>query len=101
FAARKALQQADLVVVMSPFEHGLAYADVLLPASPFTETAGAFVSCEGRVQDFHGVVKPRGETRPAWKVLRVLGTMLKLAGFTAESVLDVRKGVLGDTKDVT
>ena len=46
---------------------------MLLPIAPFTETSGTFVSTEGRVQSFDGVVKPLGETRPAWKVLRVLG----------------------------
>jgi NADH-quinone oxidoreductase subunit G len=98
--ARNALAQADLVVVMSPFEQGTAYADVLLPISPFTETAGSFVSCEGRVQDFYGVAKPLGDTRPGWKVLRVLGTMLKIAGFTAESAADVRSVVLGGGTDI-
>ncbi len=58
--------------------------------SPFTETAGTFVSCEGRVQSFSGVVPPLGETRPAWKVLRVLGSMLDLPGFDFESIDDVR-----------
>ena len=62
----------------------------LLPISPFTETAGTFVSCEGRAQRFNGVVKPFGETRPAWKVLRVLGSMLDLPGFDFESIDDVR-----------
>ena len=76
-----ALEKADLVVVMSPFRaRPCAYADVLLPIAPFTETAGTFVSCEGRVQSFHGVVQPLGDTRPGWKVLRVLGTLLKLPG---------------------
>ncbi|MEO8753149.1 MAG: NADH-quinone oxidoreductase subunit NuoG [Casimicrobiaceae bacterium] len=99
--ARAALEKADLVVVLSPFAHGHAYADVLLPISPFTETAGTFVSCEGRVQEFHGVVKPLGDTRPGWKVLRVLGTMLKLPGFTADTAADVRKSVLGDAAAVS
>ncbi len=95
-AARAALEKAELVVVMSPFAHGKAYADVLLPISPFTETAGTFVNCEGRLQDFQGVVPPLGETRPGWKVLRVLGTMLKLPGFAADSAEDVRASVLPD-----
>ncbi|MFO1324848.1 MAG: NADH-quinone oxidoreductase subunit NuoG [Burkholderiales bacterium] len=98
--ARAALEQADLVVVASPFEHGLSYADVLLPVSPFSETAGAFVSCEGRLQTFHGVVKPLAETRPGWKVLRVLGTMLKLPGFAADTAADVRASVLAAEGDV-
>jgi len=91
-AARAALERADLVVVLSPFRHGTAYADVLLPIAPFTETSGTFVNCEGRAQSFRGVVKPRGQARPGWKVLRVLGSMLGLAGFdidTSEAIRDV------------
>jgi NADH-quinone oxidoreductase subunit G len=89
-AARSALEQAEFVVVLSPFRHGTQYADVLLPISPFTETAGTFVNCEGRAQAWNGVVKPLGETRPAWKVLRVLGSLLGLAGFEFDSIEDVR-----------
>ncbi len=99
-AARAALEKAELVVVMSPFRHGTAYADVLLPIAPFTETAGTFVSSEGRVQSFHGVVQPLGETRPGWKVLRVLGTLLKLPGFDADTADDVRASVLPSGGDV-
>ncbi len=90
-AARSALEAADFVVVLSPFRHGTPYADVLLPIGPFTETGGTFVSCEGRVQRWSGVVKPFGSARPAWKVLRVLGSMLGLPGFELESIDDVRK----------
>jgi NADH-quinone oxidoreductase subunit G len=93
--AEKALAEADMVVVMSPFKHGAEYADVLLPVSPFTETAGTFVSCEGRVQSFHGVVKPLGDTRPAWKVLRVLGNLLGLDNFNYETSEAIRDEVLG------
>jgi len=69
---------------------------VLLPIAPFTETAGTFVNAEGRAQSFHGVVKPLGETRPGWKVLRVLGTLLGLEGFGFESAEEVRAEALGD-----
>ncbi len=89
-AARGALEKAEFVVVMSPFRHGMTYADVLLPISPFTETAGTFVNCEGRLQLFNGAVKPLGETRPAWKVLRVLGSLLDAPGFEFETIDDVR-----------
>ncbi len=95
-AARSALEKAELVVVLTPFVQGEAYADVLLPIAPFSETAGTFVNCEGRSQSFHGVVKPLGEARPGWKVLRVLGTMLDLPGFGAEAVTDVRASVISD-----
>ncbi|MFO1305172.1 MAG: NADH-quinone oxidoreductase subunit NuoG [Burkholderiales bacterium] len=95
-AARQAMQQAELVVAMTPFDHAKSYADVILPIAPFSETAGTFVNCEGRVQSFHGVVPPLGDTRPGWKVWRVLGSMLKLDGFTAESADDVRAFVVPD-----
>ena len=96
-AARAALQGAGLVVSLSPFKDANAeFADVLLPMAPFSETAGAFVNAEGRLQSFHGVVRPLGETRPAWKVLRVLGNLLGLPGFEQASVEEVRAEALGD-----
>lgn len=97
-AARAALGQAEMVVAMSPYKHGAEYADVLLPIAPFSETAGTFVNCEGRAQGFNGTVKPLGETRPAWKVLRVLGNLLGLAGFDYETSEEIRKELLGTTK---
>ena len=93
--AHAAVNQAEMVVVMSPFKHAMAFADVLLPVSPFTETSGTFVSAEGRAQSFNGSVKPLGETRPAWKVLRVLGNLLALEGFAYESSEDIRNEILG------
>jgi NADH-quinone oxidoreductase subunit G len=94
-AAKAALGQADMVVVMSPYQHGMEYADVLLPVSPFSETAGTFVNCEGRAQGFNGAVKPLGETRPAWKVLRVLGNLLGVPGFDYDTSEQIRNEVLG------
>ncbi|WP_194723536.1 NADH-quinone oxidoreductase subunit NuoG [Noviherbaspirillum malthae] len=94
-AARAALNQAEMVVVMSPYKHGAEYADVLLPIAPFSETAGTFVNCEGRAQGFNGTVKPLGETRPAWKVLRVLGNLLDIGGFNYDTSEQIRVEVLG------
>ncbi len=95
--ALAAMQGADTVIALTAYKHkALDYADVLLPIAPFTETSGTFVSTEGRVQSFKGAVKPLGEARPAWKVLRVLGNLLKVDGFgfdTSEAVRDeVLKG---------
>lgn len=92
-----ALKQASLVVFASAFKNDLAleYADVILPIAPYTETAGTFVNIEGRVQSFNGVVKARGDARPAWKLLRVLGNVLTLDGFAYESSEAVRDEVLG------
>jgi NADH-quinone oxidoreductase subunit G len=88
-AALGQLAQAQMVVSLSPFKANMQCADVLLPIAPFSETSGTFVNAEGRVQSFHAVVKPQGEARPAWKVLRVLGNMMKLEGFAQESSQDV------------
>jgi NADH-quinone oxidoreductase subunit G len=83
------LAKADMVVTLSPFKTNMAFSDVLLPIAPFTETAGTFVNAEGRVQSFHAVVRPAGEARPAWKVIRVLANLLSLPGFDFESTQEV------------
>ena len=93
--ARAALDAAEMVVAMSAFKHGMDFADVLLPISPFSETAGTFVNCEGRAQSFNGTVRPLGETRPAWKVLRVLGNLLGLSGFDYETSESIRDEAIG------
>jgi NADH-quinone oxidoreductase subunit G len=96
-AALAAMRQAASVIVMSSFKSAAAldYADVLLPVSPFAETSGTFVNTEGRAQSFYAVCKPQGETRPGWKVLRVLGNLLEVAGFGYESSEQVRDEILG------
>jgi NADH-quinone oxidoreductase subunit G len=101
-AAVAALRGAEMVVSLTTFKPapGDELADVLLPIVPFTETSGTFVNAEGRVQGFHGVVKPLGEARPAWKVLRVLGNLLGLPGFAFETSEDVRAEALGDVATI-
>ena len=93
--ALAALHAAEMVVAMSAFKHGMDYADVLLPIAPFSETSGTFVNCEGRAQSFNGTVRPLGETRPAWKVLRVLGNLLSLDGFNYDTSEAIRDEALG------
>jgi NADH-quinone oxidoreductase subunit G len=99
-AAVQALKRSEMVVTLSPFRANMDISDVLLPISPFTETPGTFVNAEGRVQSFHAVVKPLGETRPAWKVLRALGNVLNLSGFEFESSHEVLAHLLADTAGV-
>ncbi|MGN6837421.1 NADH-quinone oxidoreductase subunit NuoG, partial [Neisseria sp. P0022.S010] len=75
-----ALKQAKSVMAFTPFvsETLLDVCDVLLPIAPFTETSGSFINMEGRLQSFHGVVQGFGDSRPLWKVLRVLGNLFDL-----------------------
>jgi NADH-quinone oxidoreductase subunit G len=84
-----ALSKMQMVVSLNAFKTNMDCADVLLPIAPFTETSGTFVNAEGRAQSFHAVVKPLGEARPAWKVMRVLGNMLGVSGFDFDSSQEV------------
>ncbi len=95
--ALSALGKAAITVVLTPFKSPamLDYAAVLLPVAPFAETSGTFVNTEGRAQSFFAATKPQGETRPAWKVLRVLGNLLEQTGFDYNSSEDVRAEALG------
>lgn len=93
--AMAAMQAADMVVVLSAYRHhATQYADVMLPIAPFSETSGTFVNTEGRAQSFKGAVRPLGEARPAWKVLRVLGNLLEVPGFDYDTSEAVRDEVL-------
>ncbi len=98
-AARKALDAAEFVVSLTPWKTGLEYADVLLPITPFTESSGTFVNCEGRVQSYHATVNALGNARPGWKVLRVLGSLLGREGFELDTIEQVRAACL-DGKDI-
>jgi NADH-quinone oxidoreductase subunit G len=94
--AMAAMYAADLVVSLSAWKHHATdYANVLLPIAPFSETSGTFVNTEGRAQSFKGAVKPLGDARPAWKVLRVLGNLLEVQGFDYDSSEAVREDALG------
>ena len=95
--ALAALQKSAVTVVLTSFKSQamLDYAAVLLPVTPFSETSGSFVNTEGRVQSFYAAAKPLGDSRPAWKVLRVLGNLLAFNGFEFNSSEDVRGEALG------
>ena len=93
--AAEMLGKAQMVVSLNPFKANMSFCDVVLPVSPFTETSGTFVNAEGRVQSFHAVVPPLGETRPAWKVLRVLANLLEVPGFDFDSSEQVLQSIPG------
>ena len=98
--AAEALGKAEMVVTLSPFKANMEFSDVLLPIAPFTETSGSFVNAEGRVQGFHAVVKPLLDTRPGWKVLRVLANLLGLHGVDYETSQDVLAAATGGATSV-
>ena len=92
------LKQAGSVLAFTAYESDtlLDAADVLLPIAPFTETSGSFISMEGRLQSFYGVTKALGDSKPLWKVLRVLGNLFALDGFGFESSEEVLAQALGN-----
>jgi NADH-quinone oxidoreductase subunit G len=90
-----ALNAAEFVVAVSAFENPAldALADVILPSALFGENEGSFVNLTGRWQRFAPAVKPRGDARAAWKILRVLGNKLDLPGFDAVNCEDVTREI--------
>lgn len=98
--AVEVLKAAGFAVALTSFKSAAQdWADVMLPISPFTETSGTFVNAEGRVQSFKGAAAPFADTRPAWKVLRVLGNLFQLQGFEDETSESVRETVLASGTD--
>ncbi|ANI99466.1 NADH-quinone oxidoreductase subunit G [Polynucleobacter wuianus] len=96
--ARAALAMANTVIALSAYKSAdlLEVADVILPITPFTETVSTFVNAEGRAQTIQPAVKPLADSRPAWKVLRVLGGLLNLDGFLYNLPEEVLGEALGD-----
>ena len=93
--ARTALAPA-FVVALTAYASAATkeLADVLLPIATFAETAGTFVNVEGRWQRFQGLTAPKGEARPAWKLLRVLGNLFEQPGFEFNSAEQVHDELL-------
>ena len=99
--ASEKLAKQEFVVALTPFVSDalLEAADLLLPIGTFAETSGTYVNAAGTWQTFGGVATPVGESRPCWKVLRVLGNLTDAEGFdyvTSEDILAEFKSVLGD-----
>ena len=90
--AREALNGARFVVSLSAFrsEAMSEYADVILPTAAFAETEGTFVNLSGTWQGFGAAAPPYADSRPAWRVLRVLGNLFELDGFEQRTIEDVR-----------
>ena len=82
--AVEALSNEDTFVIsLNSFKDDAVaqYSDVLLPISSFYETSGSHVNVEGEVQSFAAAVNAPSDTKPAWKVLKVLADLLELPGF--------------------
>ena len=89
--AKAALAKAGTVIAMTAFDSPelREVADVLLPIAPYSETSGSYINAEGTLQSVQAAVRPLGDARPAWKVLRVLGNLLNLDNFYFNSSEEV------------
>jgi NADH-quinone oxidoreductase subunit G len=87
-----ALASAELVVAVTTHlpESLRGIVHVVLPIGSFAETSGTYVNAEGRWQSWAGAAKPLGESRPGWKVLRVLANLLGLHGVDYDSSDEIR-----------
>ena len=87
-----ALASADLVVAVTTHlpESLRGVVHVVLPIGSFAETSGTYVNAEGRWQSWAGAAKLPGESRPGWKVLRVLANLLRLHGVDYDSSDEIR-----------
>jgi NADH-quinone oxidoreductase subunit G len=87
-----ALASADLVIAISTHlpESLRGIVHVVLPIGSFAETSGTYVNAEGRWQSWAGAAKLPGESRPGWKVLRVLANLLGLHGIDYDSSDQIR-----------
>jgi NADH-quinone oxidoreductase subunit G len=91
FHARQSMLAAEFVVVLSAYqsESILDYADVILPMAPYAETSGTYINVDKRWQTVKGAMAPQGDSRPAWKILRVLANLMHCKGFDYSSSDDV------------
>jgi NADH-quinone oxidoreductase subunit G len=87
-----ALASAELVVALTTHlpESLRGVVHVVLPIGSFAETSGTYVNAEGRWQSWAGAAKLPGESRPGWKVLRVLANLLGLHGVDYDSSDEIR-----------
>jgi NADH-quinone oxidoreductase subunit G len=93
--ATDALAGADLVIAATTHltESLREVAHVVLPVGTFAESAGTFVNVEGRWQSWNGAASAVGESRPGWKVLRVLANLLNIRGTDYMSAEEIREAL--------
>jgi NADH-quinone oxidoreductase subunit G len=96
----RALGAAELVIALTTHlpESLRSSVHVVLPIGSFAETSGTFVNAEGRWQSWAGAAKLPGESRPGWKVLRVLANLLNLHGVdyvSSDQIRDALKVLCG------
>jgi NADH-quinone oxidoreductase subunit G len=100
--AEGALRAADFVIAATTHLPASLkeVVDVVLPIGSFAESSGTYVNLEGRWQSWAGAAKLMGDSRPGWKVLRVLANLLTVPGIdyiSSEEIREQLKAVCGES----
>ena len=88
---KECLVNSEMTVVFNAFcdEALKSRADLILPIALLPETSGSLINNYGQRQDALVAHKAPGDTKPGWRVLRVLGNILGFDGFEYEDVHEV------------
>lgn len=103
YRTRQSMLAAEFVVMLTPFFHESMrdYADVILPMAPYSETSGTYLNIDGQWQTVKGAQTPFASSRPAWKILRVLGNLLNCKEFDYLSTEDILTDIESRLKSIS
>lgn len=92
---KSALAKADFVVSLSQYKNeSISHvADIILPIAVCPENEGSYINTQGDIQKFSMLVNPMGDSKPAWKVLRVLADYLQVGGFNFSCISEIQQRV--------
>jgi formate dehydrogenase alpha subunit len=68
-------------------------ADLVLPASAFTEIDGTFINGEGRIQRVRKAGNPPGEALPDWEILSRIAQKMGTKGFDFSSASEIHEEI--------
>ena len=88
----RVLKESKFNVGVTPFlNKNSKQFDLILPSTTHFENEGTFVNLESRVQSFSQTISPKFESKPLWKILRVLGNFIDCPEFTFESCSEIKE----------
>ena len=88
----RVLKKSKFNVGVTPFlNKNSKQFDLILPSTTHFENEGTFVNLESRVQSFSQTISPKFESKPLWKILRVLGNFIDCPDFTFESCSEIKE----------
>ena len=99
--AKDVFNKEDVFVVsLASFEDQstLDSADVVLPMASFYETSGTHINFDGVAQSFSASTKSPGDSKPGWKIIKVIADLLELEGFDFVDSAEVAEEALSLSK---